>query len=1075
MAGAEAFTLLAVVEAKDFADAAIEKIDGLWRKLTGTVKESAKSIADSSAQANAALLETASGADALDLASARVEGARARLKATTDEQAAAERELLAAQEQAAVAADGDTAATDRLAAAGDRLATASRAASAAQKDMTAAQKLQSDTAEAAAVKTAGAADATKKLSDESTKSSEGLSKVGKAGGLMALGIAAAGVVMVKAAGNFQDSTTHLVTDAGESQDKLKMVQAGILNIASATGASTSALSDAMYHVESAGYHAQNGLDVLRVASEGAKVGGADLETVAKTLTGTLNAYNKTGLEPTVSMMNQLIAAVGAGDMRMQDLASSLGNVAPLAAAAHIQFAEVGGAIATMTAQNMSAQQATQDLANTIRALQNPNNVAITEMQALGLNANDVAKNLGQRGLTGTLDLLTTAIAKHTKGGEVFISTLKNSQSAAQDAQIMLKSLPDSIQKVAQSFENGQVKMKDWDKVISQLPANQRKMAQQFATLVEKSNGFNQLLTSGSPAAETYNAALSKLLGGATGLNTALMLTGGRMQSFKDNVKTVADAAKKGGTEVDNWSTIQGTFNNKMDRLKSSVEVLGIAIGSALIPKVTEMASALLKVLQPLISFVTTHQTLTAVILGSLAAFGALVAVIALLHKTFTAVSNAMKDLKKGFDVLSGLYGKLTGQADAAGVSAQASADTQVTAQEEVQASVAETATAEETAAAESSGSWLTAAGSMIASSAKWVAAQLADLAKAVAEQTAAAARVLARWAVTFAGMIARGAVWVAEQLSGLAVVLAENIAVAATAAAAWIAANATMLLGIGAIVAAIAVAALLIIKYWHDIKQWALDAWHLILEGWQIMISGIERIAEDIFGFLKRNWQTIAQVIVALFIPGGIIIAAFWRWHDTIFKIGGDILRGVTGFFTQIGTNISNTLGDIVNWFGNLPGNIANTLSGLATWFYNLGVRIFNSIMSGIGNIGGSIWHSITSAGGSALSTLTGGLLAGGGPASAGRVYVVGEDGPEIFVPSTSGVVLPNNVFTAGIGSGSPLNLGSGGGGTVVIQNTLDLRGSQVMTERDMDTLVNKVGRALATNILPSGGLRVTM
>lgn len=35
-------------------------------------------------------------------------------------------------------------------------------------------------------------------------------------------------------------------------------------------------------------------------------------------------------------------------------------------------------------------------------------------------------------------------------------------------------------------------------------------------------------------------------------------------------------------------------------------------------------------------------------------------------------------------------------------------------------------------------------------------------------------------------------------------------------------------------------------------------------------------------------------------------------------------------------------------------------------------------------------------------------FLAGGGPASSGRPYVVGEKGPELFVPDRSGVVLPN-------------------------------------------------------------------
>lgn len=39
-----------------------------------------------------------------------------------------------------------------------------------------------------------------------------------------------------------------------------------------------------------------------------------------------------------------------------------------------------------------------------------------------------------------------------------------------------------------------------------------------------------------------------------------------------------------------------------------------------------------------------------------------------------------------------------------------------------------------------------------------------------------------------------------------------------------------------------------------------------------------------------------------------------------------------------------------------------------------------------------------------------GGARAGGGPVSAGRAYLVGERGPELFAPAQSGMVIPNSV-----------------------------------------------------------------
>lgn len=52
------------------------------------------------------------------------------------------------------------------------------------------------------------------------------------------------------------------------------------------------------------------------------------------------------------------------------------------------------------------------------------------------------------------------------------------------------------------------------------------------------------------------------------------------------------------------------------------------------------------------------------------------------------------------------------------------------------------------------------------------------------------------------------------------------------------------------------------------------------------------------------------------------------------------------------------------------------------------------------------------------LGSLISGFLAGGGPASQGSAYVVGEEGPEVFVPGASGTVIPNGALQGGGGGG---------------------------------------------------------
>lgn len=67
--------------------------------------------------------------------------------------------------------------------------------------------------------------------------------------------------------------------------------------------------------------------------------------------------------------------------------------------------------------------------------------------------------------------------------------------------------------------------------------------------------------------------------------------------------------------------------------------------------------------------------------------------------------------------------------------------------------------------------------------------------------------------------------------------------------------------------------------------------------------------------------------------------------------------------------------------------------------------------------------------GGSWLGSLIG--LAEGGPTTAGTPYIVGEQGPELFVPKAAGTIIPNKPVT-GAGAGTVIPNGMGGGQSVV-------------------------------------------
>lgn len=388
-----------------------------------------------------------------------------------------------------------------------------------------------------------------------------------------LGVAVGIKDAMSQAGNFEAGLTTLVTGAGEAEKNLGMVGQGIKSIAIDTGTSTQELISGMYMIESAGFHGAAGLDVLRAAAEGAKVGDADLASVSNAVTSALNAYHLKGSDA-VNVTNQLIATVASGKMHMEDLAKAIGNVLPVAAAAHISLAQVGGAMATMTMQGMSTRRASQNLANAIRSLEAPGAAAGNEMRDLGLNANAVSNNLGKVGLTGTIQDLTEAILTHTRGGAVLASTYDNLTPKA-------KSLATAI--LSQTISS-----KDLTTAEGALSPQQAELVKQFATSASSATGMKQ----------TFTGAMKAMMGGATGLQVALLLGGKNMSTFKANVDAVGSAGAKTGAQVNGWALVQADFNTKMDRFKEVLQVATITLGQMLLPVLTKAMDIFLAIPAP---------------------------------------------------------------------------------------------------------------------------------------------------------------------------------------------------------------------------------------------------------------------------------------------------------------------------------------------------------------------------------------------------------------------------------------------------------------------------------------------
>ncbi len=491
--------------------------------------------------------------------------------------------ILASTERMAVGARGTTVAVDRMALQGqiayDRLAASSLAASRAM--------------ELAATRAAAAnvAISTTIASSEAAAASAAAATT-KRYAMAALGAGIIAGATVKMAADFETATERLVTSAGETREGLDIVREGILKMTGEVGNSAAELSKAMYIVESGGQHGADGLLVLRAAAEGAAAEGADLYEVADAITSILADYH---LEANKSALvtSKMVAAVGSGKTTFQEFSSSLSSILPIASAAHISLDDITAALASMTVHGMSAQQASQNLADVVRHMVAPTQVQTKELGQLGMSSADLAEKLGSKGLTGTLQEISQLIISHMgPSGRVLLNALNQSTEAAKDSKIMIDSMPKSLQALAHGYQNGSTTLAEWRKTLKALPPEQANLLAQWASLENRAKGFNDVLKSGSPAAQTYMDAMRRATGDATGLNVALMLTGENTEYVNQTVKKVSAATAEAGDHVKGWGEIQETFNLKLHRAKSAMGALAIEVGEKLLPAATKFFDGL---------------------------------------------------------------------------------------------------------------------------------------------------------------------------------------------------------------------------------------------------------------------------------------------------------------------------------------------------------------------------------------------------------------------------------------------------------------------------------------------------
>jgi TP901 family phage tail tape measure protein len=559
-----------------FSAEAVKGGDGADLAIANMARTSQLAIESAAAKVVAARARESDAAGRVRIAEQQLAEARAKYAADSSQVVAAEERLATAQRNVEVRADASGVAEGKLSAVRQESRTAALSSAAATD---------TESASLGKFKTLAA--------DTSTTAGGLMSQYGKLGALIGVAIGVdMGIKGVQAASAFQQSQERLVTTAGELQTNLTGVSNGILAMAGQVGYSAQDLSTGMYTVESAGYHASDALTVLKASAQGAKEENADLSNVTDAVTSAMRDYHLP-VDQAATVTSKLITAVSDGKTNFQDLTGAMSAVLPKASAVGISLNDVLGDLAGMTLHGVSAEQASQNLADAISHLSNPTVAMTKEMASLGLSSADLSKNLGKTGVQGTMEEVSQAILQHMgPAGTTLLNAFNQSKVAAADAKAEFNAMPASLQKVAQAYSNGQLTLAQWRTQLKGIPADQQALLTSYKSATDSANGFNAALKSGGNASQTYSQALAKATGDSSSMNVALMLTGENAAKVQQNISDVARASTEAGGNVKGWSDIQQTFNQRVAEVKASLGAFAIEIGQKLLPVLTGMIGGL---------------------------------------------------------------------------------------------------------------------------------------------------------------------------------------------------------------------------------------------------------------------------------------------------------------------------------------------------------------------------------------------------------------------------------------------------------------------------------------------------
>lgn len=391
-------------------------------------------------------------------------------------------------------------------------------------------------------------------------------------GLAAAGAVAALTAATSAAVDFADALAEVSTllTGDDIDGQINQINDSALELSRTYGGTAVGQARAFYQAISAGAaDAAEATEILTVANQLAVGGVTDVFTATDGLTTVLNAYGD-AVAGAADVSDTLFVGVRAGKTTVEELASTLGRVAPLAAQVGVDFDQLVAATAALTKGGISTAESVTGLRAVLAAVSKPSSEAADLAEELGLEFNVAA--LQAQGLQGFLESLTAATGGNTEalarlfgGVEALVPILALTGTGAEDFTNILGDMEERAGSTQEAFDRmANSPGFQLGRVVDALTAELIELGQIVLPLVTRAARF--LADNMSLLFDILKAVAAAFL-----INRAV--------AFTTTLFTMASGAAQLQAALGGTTVAMGLFNAAIARGRLAVNALTVAIAA----------------------------------------------------------------------------------------------------------------------------------------------------------------------------------------------------------------------------------------------------------------------------------------------------------------------------------------------------------------------------------------------------------------------------------------------------------------------------------------------------------------